>query len=119
MVGSLPLSALQGVLTPTGDLPQPYSFSKLTPEHLRLAEDNGLTPTKLLPLIAYHKQFQPTYEHVALSLCDHSPKEAKRLACSMVKANIFKAITQKPCGKTLLRDVLSPDEYEAYCETSK
>ena len=119
VVGSLPLSALQGVLTPTGDLPQPYSFSKLTPEHLRLAEDNGLTPTKLLPLIAYHKQFQPTYEHVALSLCDHSPKEAKRLACSMVKANIFKAITQKPCGKTLLRDVLSPDEYEAYCETSK
>ena len=119
VVGSLPLSALQGVLTSTGDLPQPYSFSKLTPENLRLAEANGLTPTKLLPLIAYHKQFQPTYEQVALSLCDHSPKEAKRLACSMVKANIFKAITQKPGGKTLLHDVLSPDEYEAYCEASE
>lgn len=88
------------------DLPQPYSFTRLTPLQRVWATTSGLSPASILPIIAYHAQFKSQYVQHALH-CGIPQEDAVNLVCAHIKSNILKEIALKPYGKEVLRQLLS------------
>ncbi len=99
------------------DLPQPYSFARLTPLQRAWATTSGLTPAAILPIIAYHAQFKSQYVQQALS-CGIPQEYAANLVCTHIKSNILKEIALKPYGKEVLCQLLSQSKSKQKLSTA-